>query len=299
MTRNESLVQAVELWLPQGEVMSFAVGGYRGNAELARARARDSFSYGERLAAAAWANGRVHLRNEPASEPEGAKLLALAGIDASLWWPLFDGGRLVAVVCLLLSARSQAPNCVEVWDVLDELDVLRHGGGYYVRCAELERFSPLIQFPRGTGLPGLTWLSGEAQVMADVRQSNAFIRAGLAARSGLKHGIGVPIYRDRKLVQVLGLFAAEQGAFIGAAEVYHPRGSELGAATLFDWSGRSSASAGESIADAPGRQLAQQVLSTRSPALVEAKRGSGHEISVGLPLYDRKGLKQLLVLWLP
>ena len=299
MTRDRSLVQAVELWLPQGELMTFGAGSYRGNAELARARARDSFSYGEGLAGVAWTSGKVLLRKEPASLPEGAELLALAGVDASLWWPLFDGGRLVAVVSLLLSNRSEAPSCVEVWDALDELDVLRHGGGYYVHCAELERFSPLIQFPRGTGLPGLTWLSGDAQVMADVRQSNAFIRAGLAARSGLKHGVGVPIYRDRKVVQVLGLFGAEQSSFIGGAEIYHPRGGELGAATLFDWSGRGSASVGESIADAPGRQLAERVLLSRSPTLVEAKRSGGHEISLALPLHDRKGLKQMLVLRLP
>jgi hypothetical protein len=295
MTRDRSLVQAVELWFPQGELMSFGVGAYRGNVELAAARRRESSSYGEALAGAVWTGGKVLLRKEPADSPEGAELLAVAGVDAALWWPLFESGRLVAVLSFLLCGRSETPSCVEVWDV-DELDVLKHGGGYYVHCTELERFSPLIQFPRGTGLPGLTWLSGEAQVMADVRQSNAFIRAGLAARSGLKHGIGVPIYRDRRVVQVLGLFGAEQRPFVASAEIYHPRGNELGAATLFDWSGRGSAPGGESIADAPGQKLAQSVLASRSPVIAEARLPSGHEISVALPVNDRKGLKQILVL---
>ena len=298
MTREKTLVRAVELWLPQGELMTFGVGAYRGNGELAAARARASYSYGEALAGAVWTGGKVLLRKEPADTPEAAELLAAAGVDAGLWWPLFESGRLVAVVSLLLSNRSEAPSCVEVWDVVDELDVLKHGGGYYVHCTELERFSPLIQFPRGTGLPGLTWLSGEAQVMADVRQSNAFVRAGLAVRCGLKHGIGVPIYRDRKVVQVLGMFGAAQGSFVGATEIYHPRGSELGAATLFDWSGRGSALAGESAADAPGRQLAAQALKTRAPALAEVGPAAAREISLALPLHDRKGLKQVLVLQL-
>jgi len=278
--------------------MAVGMGAYRGHTELAAARGRLAFSYGEGLPGAVWASGKVLLWKDLATSLAAAELSGLGGIDAVLGCPLFDGRRLIAVVCFLLSNRGEAPGCLEVWDALDELDVLRHGGGYYVHCAELERFSPLIQFPRGTGLPGLTWLSGEAQVMADVRSSNAFVRAGLAARCGLKHGIGLPIYGERKVVQVLGLFGAEQHSFVGGAEIYHPRAGELGAAMLFDWSGPGSI-AGESLADAPGRRLAERVLASHCPAVVEAKRGGRYEISLALPLHDRKGLKQVLLLSLP
>jgi len=65
------------------------------------------------------------------------------------------------------------------------------------------------------------------QVMQDVRQSNAFIRAGLAARCGLKNGLGVPIYRDRHVVQVLTLLGAEQFSFVRAVEIYCPERGEL------------------------------------------------------------------------
>src|SRR5689334_8500864 len=47
--RDKSVIQAVELWLPQGEVMAFGAGAYRGNQDLAHRSARLSFGYGEGL----------------------------------------------------------------------------------------------------------------------------------------------------------------------------------------------------------------------------------------------------------
>lgn len=297
MKRDGSFVQAVELWLPQGEVLAFGAGAYRGHDALERERATLAFQQGEGLPGTVWANGKALLWDvsETILSPQHA---AAKGIDAALGFPLFDGDRLFAVLTLLLTRRTEAPSCLEIWDVTDELDVLKHGRGYYVQCTELERFSPWIQFPRGTGLPGLTWLSGEAQVMADLGESNAFIRAGLATRCGLKHGMGLPVYNGKKLIQVLALLSAERGSFVSGVEVYYPRGGELGAATSFDWSGRGS-KLGESFADVAGRKLAERALATRIPALAQAKPAESQEISLALPLYDRKGLKQIVVLRLP
>jgi hypothetical protein len=292
---KKSPVQAAELWLPQGEVMAFGAGAYRDNHELAVASAPLRFHYGEGLPGAVWASGQALLWKELAGPFARAELASLAGIDAAIGLPLFDGERLIAVLTLLLSSRVELPSCLEIWDVADELDVLRHARGYYVHCAELERFSPFIQFPRGTGLPGLTWLSGEVEVMEDVTKSNAFIRAGLAARCGLKNGIGLPIYRNRRVLQVVTLFGAEQRSFVNSIELYHPRGAELGAAILFDWSGPG-ATRGQSVADASGRQLAQDVLVSRLPSLSQLPGASGQEICLALPLHDRKGLKEIVVL---
>ena len=294
MTREKALVQAAELWLPQGEVMALGAGAYRGNEELSTASETLRFHYGEGLPGAVWANERALLWKELSGAFGRSELAAKAGIHAALGCPLFEGDRLVAVLTLLLGQRTEVPGCLEIWDVVDELDVLKHGRGYYAHCAEFERFSPFIQFPRGTGLPGRTWLSGGVEVMEDVRTSNAFIRAGLAHQCGLKNGVGVPIYRGRRVAQVLAMFGAEEHSFISGTELYHPRGGELGAATQFDWSGRG-LPRGQSLADAPGRALALQALATRSPVILTAK-SSAQEISMALPLYDRKGLKEILVL---
>jgi hypothetical protein len=292
---KKSSVQAAELWLPQGEVMAFGAGAYRGNQELMGASMPLRFHYGEGLPGAVWASGQALLWKELAGPFARAEVAAAAGIDAAIGLPLFEGDRLIAVLTLLLSSRVEVPSCVEVWDVADELDVLKHARGYYVQCAELERFSPFIQFPRGTGLPGLTWLSGEIEVMEDVRRSNAFIRAGLAAKCGLKNGIGLPIYRNRRVLQVVTLFGAEQRSLITGIELYHPQGAEVGPAMLFDFGG-TGAAGGQSVADASGRKLAQEVLSTRLPSLIQLPTPSGLEITLAMPLHDKKGLKEIAVL---
>jgi len=45
-----------------------------------------------------------------------------------------------------------------------------------------------------------------------------------------------------------------------------------------------------------GRKQAEKALSSHLPMLDEAKQGAGYEISLALPLHDRKGLRQVLVL---
>jgi hypothetical protein len=297
MARDRSLVQAVELWLPQGEVMALSAGAYRSHHELAADSARRSFHFGEGLPGGVWASRQALLWKDLKGPFLRAELAAEAGIDGAVGFPLFDGTRVVAALTLLLTHHTEVPSCLEVWNVEEELGVLRYGSGYYAHVAEFERFSPYIQFQRGTGLPGLTWLSGQVQVMNDVRRSSSFIRAGLAERCGLAHGVGIPIYHNRSLMQVLTLFSAEQSSLISSVELYHPQGVELGAATLFDWSGRS-ASQGESVADAPGRALAQAVLASCAPALQQHKPGTEQQILLALPIHDKKGLKQILVMGL-
>jgi hypothetical protein len=295
MARDGSLIQAVELWSPQGEVMALSAGAYAGNRELSADSVERSFHFGEGLPGAVWASRQALLWKQLVGPFVRANLVSQAGIEAALGFPLSDGDRLMGVVTLLLAPRSPAPACFEIWDVVEELGVLKFGHGYYSHCQEFERFSPFIQFQRGTGLPGLTWSTGQVQVMDDVRKSSSFIRAGLAANCGLTHGLGIPIHRNRSVVQALALFGAEGHSLVRGAELYYPQGAELGAATVFDWTGRG-ASHGESVADAPNRSLAESVVATGLPALSEGKPSANYPIAIALPIRDRKGLKQVLVL---
>lgn len=275
--------------------MALSAGAYRTHHELADDGARRTFHFGEGLPGGVWASRQALLWKDLKGPFLRAELASEAGIDGAVGFPLFDGTRVVAALTLLLTHHTEAPSCLELWNVEEELGVLRYGSGYYAHVAEFERFSPFIQFQRGTGLPGLTWLSGQVQVMDDVRRSSSFIRAGLAANCGLAHGVGIPIYHNRTLMQVLTLFGAERSSLVGGVELYNPQGVELGAATLFDWSGPS-ASQGASVADAPGRALAQAVLASCTPVLEQRKHTGDHHITLGLPIHDRKGLKQILVL---
>lgn len=295
MARERSLVQAVELWLPQDEVMQLSSGAYRAHHELADDGARRSFHFGEGLPGGVWASRQALLWRDLKGPFLRGELAREAGIDGAVGIPLFEGTRVIAALTLLLSHHTEAPSCLEVWNVDEDLGVLRYGSGYYAHCAEFERFGPYIQFQRGTGLPGLTWLSGEVQVMDDVRRSSSFIRAGLAASCGLAHGVGIPIFHNRSLQQVLTLFSSEHASLIHSVELYHPQGVELGAATLFDWSGKST-SRGASVADAPGRALALAVLASCAPVLEQRRHDGDLEIRLALPIHDRKGMRQILVM---
>jgi hypothetical protein len=64
---------------------------------------------------------------------------------------------------------------------------------------------------------------------------------------------------------------------------------------LFDFGGPSAAG-GQSVADASGRKLAQDVLSTRLPSLIQMPTVTGPEITLAVPLHDKKGLKEIAVL---
>jgi hypothetical protein len=298
MSPARSNVLAVELWLPQGEVLSLGDGWYRGSnhphggGQRLEAESRQlSFHFGEGLPGAVWSTGRALLWRELSAPFLRAELAAEVGIEAAFGCPLYDGDRLSAVLTLLLGCRTELPSCLELWDVVDELEVLKHGRGYYAHCRDFERFSPLIQFPRGTGLPGATWRSGAVEVMEDLRKSNAFIRVGLAVQCGLQHGVGVPIYRNGRLLQVLAFFGGEEPSLIRGVELYRPRGAELGAATVFDWSSKSPPRA--SSADAPGRGLAADVLRRGHPLFGKDVPG---ELALGFPLQDRKGLREIVVL---
>ena len=75
--------QAVELWVPQGEVLAFGSGAYRGNVELEAFRARLTFHEGEGLPGAVWSQGRALLWQVAEIPFLPAELAAEMGIDAT------------------------------------------------------------------------------------------------------------------------------------------------------------------------------------------------------------------------
>jgi putative methionine-R-sulfoxide reductase with GAF domain len=299
--RAKRLVQAAEIWLPAGDMLNFGSGVYGRHMQFADLSPRMRFHYGEGLPGAVWANGRALVWKDLRLYFVRAKLAAAAGIEVALGCPIFQGDTLMAVLTVLLGRHSESPACVEVWDCDDDAGVLRHGRSHYVQCPEFERFSKLIQFPRGTGLPGHTWTSGEAQVTEDVRQSSSFIRAGLAARCGLVHGLGLPIYQGRHVTQVLALFDAERGSLLRGADVYRARAEGLQLDHSCNWQGGSSKpSATVALASL---RAAEAASSSGRPALSEQLGSQGdnespedEEITLALPVHDGSVLRQVVCL---
>jgi two-component system, LuxR family, sensor kinase FixL len=71
--------------------------------------------------------------------------------------------------------------------------------------------SERVSYPRGAGLPGLAWATGQPQHLRDVA-ADEFDRAGMAVRAGVREAMAVPIQAESGLVAVLEFFVTQDRA---------------------------------------------------------------------------------------
>jgi len=234
MNDPRSPLQGAELWVPKGEHLVLGAGAYGRHTEFARVSGKSRFRRGEGLPGAVWATERALAWQDLTTHFVRAEHAAAAGIDSALGLPWFSGRELVGVITFLFAASTDVAACMEIWDHDDTIGVLKHGGGLYARAEEFGRLSKLVQFPYAAGLPGLTWSRGVPVVLDDVRASSEFVRAGLSVRAGLKRAVGLPIYRERRIVHVLAMLGAESRPFVRGFEFFAQTEEGLESKTRFD-----------------------------------------------------------------
>jgi hypothetical protein len=246
------------------------------------------------LPGAVWARQGALVWQDLSTHFVRAEHAAAAGIDAAIGFPWFKGNELSGVVTLLLTSSADASAALEIWNHDDGVDVLRHGGGLYVKAPELARLSALIQFPYAAGLPGLSWSVGMPVVMDDVRASNEFIRAELASRAGLRRAIGVPLFRQRRVAHVLTLMANESESFLRGFELFVP--GEVGLVTKagFDEQG---GFGGVPLETALGarKRLALEARASGMPCIASFG-DAGPAILLALPIHDGTRLRAVCCL---
>lgn len=289
-------MQGVELWVEKDDALVLRAGAYGPHSEFARVSARSRFRYGEGLPGAVWATGKALVWHELGSHFVRAELAAAAGIDAAIGFPWFRGNELAGVMTLLLTSRATSSACIEVWNHDEGIDVLRHGGGLYAKTPELRQLSELLQFPYAAGLPGLAWSTGMPVVFQDVRASNEFVRAELAARAGLKRAVGLPIFRQRRVSHVLTLLGSESAPFVRAFELYTQ--GELGLVEKIRFDELAPSAPLDSMAGGfVARELAEEARSSRMPAIRSDLRPPRTTttpcagIHVALPIHDGTRLR--------
>ena len=162
---GESFVQGMEVWVPKGDLLRHHSGAYGPHVEFARVSANKAFRFGEGLPGSVWASKRPEIWKELTSHFVRSELASAAGLDAAVGFPLFRGDDVSAVIVLLCGRRERTGGCIEIWDENRELGLLEHGTGYYGRFEQFGKISRLLQFQRGTGLPGLTWQTGVPQLI--------------------------------------------------------------------------------------------------------------------------------------
>ncbi|MCA9262041.1 MAG: GAF domain-containing protein, partial [Planctomycetales bacterium] len=106
----------------------------------------------------------------------------------------FCGDELRGVISLLCRDGANVQGAFEVWG-RNHRDELGLAASYY---AGLERFglvSQYVKFPRGSGLPGETWVSRFPKLISRLGQSPRFMRAAGAKAEGLATALSIPVMR--------------------------------------------------------------------------------------------------------
>lgn len=308
--RVEAFVQAVELWVPDGDRLRHHSGAYGDHVEFARVSARKSFARGEGLP------GMVAITQRPVVWKElgplfvRRELARAAGIEAAVGLPVFSRDTLTAVVVLLCGCRNATAGCIEIWDVDESEGRIVHSSGYYGSLRRLETVSRVLEFERGCGLPGMAWSSGEPEVIADLRHASEFTRATLARECGLDAGLAVPIFKGGVVAHVFVLLSAATTPLARAFEVWIPDGAHLEGAylrlerALYAAPTRVVGSTKAALPRHPANQgLSQRVASTGMPVVFERRRptlatapAEDPEMGVGIPVHDGTALRAVVVL---
>lgn len=290
------MLQGAEVWVPRAELLISRAGAYGTHTEFARVSARSTFRRGEGLPGNVWSAGQALLWRDLGMHFVRAEHAAAAGIDAAVGFPIFRGQDLTAVVVLLLTHLSESAGCIELWHTDEELRILKHEAGHYCQAADFARFSRLSQFQYDTGLPGTTY-RGTPLIMADVRASSSFVRSALASRSGLKCGVGIPLFRGRSVQQVLTLIASERSPFLRWAEVWMRThdGLRLEAAA-FDDDDESAESVPAIARGGRLKELALRVLDAGLPVVVAGAGSDEPSITLGVPVHDGDLLRSVVCL---
>ena len=306
----DAFVQVVEVWTLRSGVMRLHSGSYGRHHEFAEASESASFEFGEGLPGSVWSSRKPQIW-----EPLGEDFVRLeearaAGLDAGVGIPISAGGRETnAVVTLLCGSREKTGGCIERWDVSESGRELSHAGGYYGQLEAFARMSPLMRFPIGRGLPGMTLQSGLPTVIDDTRTSDTFLRGEVARESGVEAGLGIPIYRDGKVAHVVVLLSTESTPLARAFEVWVPAESDRlrlqqsfyarGLESFAEVSRNTRFRAGEGLPGMVYRTELPQVFGSLDAAPFvrhDAARAAGLQVGVGIPVSDGRNVRAVVVL---
>lgn len=295
--RAEAFVQAVEVWVPDGEHrLRHHSGAYGDHTEFARVSARKHFRKGEGLPGHVWRVERPVVWKELGSLFVRAELARDAGIEAAIGVPVFCGSVLTAVLVLLCGRRTHTLGCIEIWDVHAEQGRAVHGGGYYGKLDRFERISALVEFGAGCGLPGLVWERGAPEVMENLASDALFTRGTLARESGLSAGLGIPIYRDGRVAHVLVLLSAEATPLARAFEIWTVESDAPTLHRAMYADAGAALSANERLVHPAGQVLPRDALAARVPVVFEHRLDNGVELGVAIPVDDGERVRSVVVL---
>ncbi len=187
-----TLVQYVEVWHLAEDGKSMVLHNQtrlRGDVVDSSSTPR-SVKSGEGLAGMAWNQRRAIILQEAPSDLL-ERIGAQNGLDlkALIAYPIMKGHDVQSVVVFGLSDGAGA---VEVWS-RDDRDELSISASYYSGLKSVEFMSRYVRFPKGAGLPGTVWKTGQPKLAVDLTHNANFMRSFTTDEAVLDTGLGLPV----------------------------------------------------------------------------------------------------------
>jgi hypothetical protein len=223
MTQTHGMTAAAEVWrvAQDGGSLSLSQGVY-GSAEAMRIASDGlTLASGQGLAGAVLARRVPILLHELDAESfERCEAARDSGIASAVSLPVFDEAKLTYVVSFMFRGGEPRVGGVELWTGRRGRFELGMTAAFY---SGLERFGAIskhVNFPRGSGLPGLVWESACPKIMTGLGSSRAFLRSSGAESAGLRTGMGLPVIHRNELQAVMLWLSSHNSPLAVAHEVW-------------------------------------------------------------------------------
>jgi hypothetical protein len=187
VSSQSALVHTVAVWVQDRDQPSLRLQSLAQTQERKSDLRRDvRLEQGEEIATRAASQKRVviqeHTTRDERSEVESATAAEIA-------IPVMRGQHARAVVVLSVSS---GPAAFEIWS-RDDRDELAVSLSYYAGVDSFEFISQYVRFPKGAGLPGIVWKTGDPRIAADLPSNARFMRSFASDEAELKTGAAIPI----------------------------------------------------------------------------------------------------------
>ena len=306
----ETLIRYVEVWTPNTDgtrLQRTAVQVIGGTGESSARRVTD-VAIGEGLAGRAWhQKSPTILQEEPSELLENLSAACGTKLSAVLAIPVFRQQEIRGVVVL---GCGDGLGAAEIWN-RDDRDELAVTVSFYSGLPSFEFITRYTRFPKGAGVPGSVWNTGEPQLLQKPGQSKLFIRSFGNDPAEIAAIVGLPVGSSRGFpASVLLLLSSVQTPLSRAVELWDCEAmpsredADQTTVTLRKVSGQTVSTVTEEVTAAsdPGdwrTAVLQQIASTNSPALlasgdIEPVPGFTHLLAV--PVYHNANLISVLSL---
>ena len=241
---HATLVQYIELWNAVADGQSLTLQSqtrFRGNMVDSESPDR-SVRIGEGIAGMA-----LNQRHAIVLQESPSDLLQRIGakngleLSALIAYPIMKGSDVLSVVVFGICS---GPGAVEIWS-RDDRDELSVSSGYYSGLKSFEFISRHVKFPKGAGLPGGVWKTGQPRLASDLSHNQRFMRSFDADETELNTGLGLPVGSSAgNSDSVLLLLSSNARPIAAGMEIWQPQNVANAAAdtphltrTGSDWSG--------------------------------------------------------------